>query len=83
MTYGSVGRYRVLEFIRSFVEEAGYAPTYREICKGIGLSAQATVYEHVKRLKAEGFLRGNGHRQIALVKGICPSCKRPFPRKSH
>jgi repressor LexA len=51
----------VLEFIRRFMAEHDYAPSYREIATGVGLSSPATVYEHIQALKEKGFLKaGSG-----------------------
>jgi len=40
----------VLAFITSYIENQGYAPSYREIAEHFGLSSPATVHQHVKSL---------------------------------
>lgn len=46
----------VFDFIKGFVASEGYAPSYREIADGLGLSSPATVYQHVQCLIDKGFL---------------------------
>ena len=46
----------VLEFIRRFFAEWGYAPTIAEICDGLGLASTATVHKHLKTLVEKGHL---------------------------
>ena len=40
----------ILEFIRNYIKEHGYAPTYDEIGAGVQLYSKSSVYEHVKKL---------------------------------
>ena len=47
----------VYNFIKEFVAEHGYSPSYRDIASGIGLSSPASVAEHVDHLIALGALR--------------------------
>lgn len=58
----------VLDFIKNFVSDNGYAPSYAEIAKGMGLSSQSTVHAHIENLKQKGYLtkRWNGNRSIDL-----------------
>ena len=49
-------RWRILEFIRNFVEEKDYAPTQGEIQKALGISSGSVVDYHLKALEAEGFI---------------------------
>jgi len=46
----------VLEFIKEFQEEHGYAPTYREIRDGCHLSSTSQVAPYIDDLIAEGKL---------------------------
>ncbi len=46
----------VLRFIREYVAAHEYAPSYREIAQGLGVSSPATIFEHIQSLKAKGFL---------------------------
>ena len=47
----------VYEFIRDFIAEHNYSPSYRDICSGLGLSSVAGVAEHVDNLVALGALK--------------------------
>ncbi len=47
----------VLEFIVQFIQRFGYAPTLREVCKGVGVTSPATVCEHIYKLEDKGFLK--------------------------
>ena len=46
-------RQKVIEFIRNFYDEHGYAPTVRDIMKGCDLSSTAVVQHHLKVLENE------------------------------
>lgn len=47
----------VYDFIKEFIEENGYAPSYRDIMAGLGLSSVSSVAEHVDNLVNLGALR--------------------------
>lgn len=47
----------VLHFVKEFLATHAYAPSYREIAEGLGLSSPATVFEHIRALHTKGFLR--------------------------
>jgi len=47
----------VLDFIKKYKKLYGYSPTYKEIAKGLGLSSKSSVWEHVKRLREQGYLK--------------------------
>ena len=59
-------RNSILEFIKSFVEERGYAPTIGEIQRAIGISSKSVVDHHLKALEREGHIR----RDAQVVRGI-------------
>jgi repressor LexA len=46
----------ILDFITEFIAKNGYAPSYREIGEGFGLSSVSTVAEHIDTLAAKGYL---------------------------
>ncbi|NQV89827.1 transcriptional repressor LexA [Candidatus Uhrbacteria bacterium] len=46
----------VLAFIRTHIEENGYAPSYREIADAFGLSSPATIHGHVQSLVEKGLI---------------------------
>jgi repressor LexA len=59
-------RWRVLEFIRNFVEEKGYAPTRTEIQKALGISSGSVVAYHLEALAEEGLIT----REPEVARGI-------------
>lgn len=46
----------ILDFVRDFIDDNGYSPSYREIGEHFGLSSVATVAEHVNTLRSKGYL---------------------------
>lgn len=46
----------ILEWIELFIETKGYAPTYREIMEGVGLSSTSQVSWYIDELIEEGKL---------------------------
>lgn len=50
---------RVYDFIVKFINENEYAPTIREVAKGLNLSSPATVYSHIEALRNKGYLENN------------------------
>lgn len=47
----------LLEFIRGFIAEHGYSPSYREVMTGLNYTSVATVSLHVDNLIKRGHLR--------------------------
>lgn len=56
----------VYEFVGSFIEENGYAPSLEEIAEHFGLSSVATVHEHLANLEEKGVLRRDPNRSRAV-----------------
>jgi len=46
-------RQKIIDYIREFYDERGYAPTVRDIMKGCDLSSTAVVQHHLKVLESE------------------------------
>lgn len=40
----------VLDFIKSYIDKYGYAPSYREIGKGVEMYSASSVHDHVQKL---------------------------------
>jgi repressor LexA len=59
----------ILDFINEFIEDKGYAPSYREIGDNFGLSSTATIAEHVQTLQNKGYLKidHNEARSIEII----------------
>ncbi|MBF0409064.1 MAG: transcriptional repressor LexA [Candidatus Riflebacteria bacterium] len=47
---------QVLDYVREFVVQNGYAPSISEICSGLGLSSTSTVHKHLQSLGRKGYL---------------------------
>lgn len=56
----------VLSFIRSHVDQKGYAPTVREIGDAVGLRSISTVHGHLSRLERDGHIKRIGPRAIEI-----------------
>jgi repressor LexA len=50
----------IVQFIKNFMQENDYAPSYREIGEGLGISSPATIHQHIQALREKGFLRSDG-----------------------
>jgi len=62
-------RLRILDFIRAFFREKGYAPTVRDIVRGCGISTSSVVQHHLNMLEKEGYIRRDPKvfRSIRLI----------------
>ncbi|MFO7712074.1 MAG: transcriptional repressor LexA [Dehalococcoidia bacterium] len=62
-------RERILEYIRRFFDQRGYAPTVRDILKGCDISSTSLVQYHLNILEREGQIRRDPEvfRSIQLV----------------
>ena len=47
----------VLEFIKEYISENGFAPSYREIAVPLGVSSPSTIHQHIQALAEKGFIR--------------------------
>ena len=47
---------RILDTIKRFIAEKGYAPTIRELCKLCNLNSTATMFVHLKNLTKKGYI---------------------------
>lgn len=48
---------QILFFIDRYIRDHGYAPSVRDICRGVELSSTATVHVHLRALERKGFIR--------------------------
>ena len=46
----------VYKYILNFIEDNGYAPTVREICRACGIASTATAFSIMNRLAEEGLI---------------------------
>ena len=52
----------ILDFVGSFIQENGYAPSVREIGQAVGLSSTASVSYQLRQLQAKGLLQAPGNK---------------------
>lgn len=71
-------QYEVLAFVRQFIQEQGFSPSYEEIANGLQISSLATVHKHLLSLEEKGLIRRayNRSRSIDLV-GPAPAPAAP------
>ncbi len=65
----------LFEFIKQFIQEHGYSPSYREIATMLGYNSVATVAEHINNLVTLGLIRKTNHsaRSLEIVLDDQPS----------
>lgn len=65
-------QHETLNFIRHFISEHGYSPSYREIMNGCEYTSVATVSLHVNSLIKRGHIvkRGKSARSLEVVSGV-------------
>jgi len=67
-------RQRIVDFIRNFIEQNGYAPTMDEIRNALRLSSKSLVEYHLRALEEEGII--NRVPELARAMGISGVGKR-------
>ena len=65
---------QILDYIRDFTAENGFAPSIREIGAAVGLQSTASVSYHLRQLQAKGLLNGPSAKgaKRAVVSTIRP-----------
>jgi repressor LexA len=68
-------RLRILDFIRSFLRDRGYAPTVRDIATGCSISTPSVVQHHLNMLERQGYISRDPQvfRSIRLVEEERPA----------
>ena len=56
----------VLDFLVSFLNKHGYAPSFEEIARSLKLTSLATVHKHMTTLERKGFIR-RGYNQSRSI----------------
>ncbi len=65
---------KILDFVNRQVQEKGYPPSVREICKAVGFKSTSTVHAYLSSLEGEGLIAKDPTKTRAL-KIIDESCK--------
>ena len=66
MSVSARSRQKILDFIRSEIEQKGYPPSVREICAAVGLKSTSTVHAHLNSLEKSGLIRRDATKPRAL-----------------
>lgn len=56
----------IYDYIKLQIQEKGYPPSVREICKAVGLSSTSTVHGHLSRLEKKGYIRRDPTKPRAI-----------------
>ncbi len=57
---------QILDYLEQFIEDNGYAPSYREIASEFALSSVSTVAEHIDALSGKGYLKREANEARSL-----------------
>lgn len=57
---------KIYDYIVSFTQVHGYAPTVREICTAVGLRSPSTVHLHLKTLQEAGLIHRDGNKMRSI-----------------
>ena len=57
---------KILDFIKSEIEQKGYPPSVREICAAVGLRSTSSVHAHLNHLEEQGLIRRDSTKPRAL-----------------
>lgn len=68
-------QHELLDFIRGFIAEHGYGPSYREIMRSLDYKSVSTVAVHVDGLIAKGYLRKRDRSARSLEVVDAPGVK--------
>jgi repressor LexA len=73
-------RQRILDYIKEFFNDKGYAPTVRDIVKGLTISTTSVVQHHLNRLEKDGFIQRDPliFRSIRLTEKSLPGNEVPL-----
>ena len=58
---------RIYQFLLSYIDERGYAPSVRDICDAVGLKSPSTVHFHLKNLAELGYIEKSAFKGRAIV----------------
>lgn len=70
---------KVLDAIRTHIDEQGFAPSFREIGDAAGLKSPSSVKHQLQVLEDKGFIRMNANkgRAIEVMAGSAPNTEKP------
>jgi len=56
----------LLKFIKEYIDENGYPPTVREMCRAVKVNSTSTIAYHLSKLEDDGFIKKNPNKNRAL-----------------
>lgn len=56
----------VYKYIKSTIQNLGYAPSVRDICAALGIKSTSTVHQYIKRLEEKGLIHKADGKSRAL-----------------
>ena len=62
----SAKQQKVLDYIRTFMDEHGYPPAVRDICQGLNLKSTSTAHGYLSRLEKQGYIRRDPSKTRAI-----------------
>jgi len=62
----SLERRQILDFIATFIDSKGYAPSVRDIAKGCGMRSSSLAQYHLNILEREGYV----HRDRGISRSL-------------
>jgi len=57
----------LLEYIKQYMGEYGYAPSIREMCDGCDISSTSMVNYYLKKMVRDGTIRKDDNKARAIV----------------
>lgn len=59
----------ILTYLKTYLSQKGYAPTFKEIADHFSFKTKGTVYKHIKTLKEKGLINHQWNRPRAIELG--------------
>ncbi len=71
---------QILDYLREFIDDNGYAPSFDEIRVAFGYTSLATVHEHLSNLERKGYIRRSyrASRSVEFPPEVEPSIPLPL-----
>lgn len=68
MSYGKISakQQEILDYIKNEILNTGYPPTVREICEAVHLKSTSSVFAHLEKLEANGYIRRDPTKPRAI-----------------
>ena len=57
---------QLLEFIKEYIDDNGFPPTIREMCKAVNVSSTSTISYYLNKLETDGIIKKNPNKNRAL-----------------